>query len=175
MGIEHERIHLETSSVLIRQHALKHVRPHPAWAPWRGAGPAPVNALVDIPAGEVMPARRTTSYGWDNEYGRHVAQVVAFQAAAIWSATEFLEFVEAGGYADDAWWDAEGLAWKAFAQASIRHSGCHRRGWRLRLMLEEVPMPWNWPVEVNNLEATAFCAWKSSRANRFAGAPAERR
>ena len=28
MGIEHERIHLETSSVLIRQHALEHVRPH---------------------------------------------------------------------------------------------------------------------------------------------------
>ena len=31
MGIEHERIHLETSSVLMRQHALKYVTPHPAW------------------------------------------------------------------------------------------------------------------------------------------------
>ena len=29
MGIEHEHIHLETSSVLIRQHALEHVRQHP--------------------------------------------------------------------------------------------------------------------------------------------------
>ena len=35
MGIEHERIHLETSSVLIRQHALKYVKPHPAWEPCR--------------------------------------------------------------------------------------------------------------------------------------------
>ena len=33
MGIEHERIHLETSSVLIRQHQLKHVQKHPAWEP----------------------------------------------------------------------------------------------------------------------------------------------
>jgi hypothetical protein len=33
MGIEHESIHLETSSVLIRQHELKYVQPHPAWAP----------------------------------------------------------------------------------------------------------------------------------------------
>jgi hypothetical protein len=51
MGIEHERIHLETSSVLIRQHALRHVRPHPAWQPWRTSGAAPLNALVEIPAG----------------------------------------------------------------------------------------------------------------------------
>ena len=26
-------------------------------------------------------------------------------------------------------------------------------GWRLRLMLEGVPMPWNWPVEVNYHDA----------------------
>ena len=28
-------------------------------------------------------------------------------------------------------------------------------------MLKEIDMPWNWPVEVNNLEAQAFCNWKS--------------
>ena len=33
MGIEHERIHLETSSVLIRQHQLNYVKTHPAWMP----------------------------------------------------------------------------------------------------------------------------------------------
>ena len=31
MGIEHERIHLETSSVLMRQHALELIKPHAAW------------------------------------------------------------------------------------------------------------------------------------------------
>jgi 5-histidylcysteine sulfoxide synthase/putative 4-mercaptohistidine N1-methyltranferase len=164
MGIEHERIHLETSSVLIRQHALKHVRPHPAWAPWRGAGPAPVNDLVDIPAGAVDAGKADDSYGWDNEYGHHVAQVVAFQVSRhLVSNGEFLEFVQAGGYAEDAWWDAEGLAWKGFAHAEHPTFWVPSdAGWRLRLMLEEVPMPWNWPVEVNSLEATAFCAWKSS-------------
>jgi len=35
MGVEHERIHLETSTVLIRQHALERVRPVAAWAPDR--------------------------------------------------------------------------------------------------------------------------------------------
>ncbi len=165
MGIEHERIHLETSSVLIRQHALMHVRPHPAWEPWRIGGPAPVNALVDIPAGAVSLGKTGDSYGWDNEFGRHEVSVAAFQASRfLVSNGEFLEFVAADGYADDAWWDAEGRAWKTYAQA--RHpTFWHKSGqeWRLRLMLEEVPMPWNWPVEVNCLEAAAFCAWKATQ------------
>lgn len=169
MGIEHERIHLETSSVLIRQHALRHVRPHPAWEPWRVSGPAPMNVLVNIPAGTVDAGKCDASYGWDNEYGRHTAQVAAFQASRhLVSNGEFLEFVAAGGYADDAWWDAEGLAWRNYARAThptfwIAADVGDINGWRLRLMLEEVPMPWNWPVEVNCLEAAAFCVWKAAQ------------
>ena len=37
-------------------------------------------------------------------------------------------------------------------------------GWHLRLMLEEIPMPWNWPVETNYHEAKAFCNWKAARS-----------
>src|SRR5690242_8292873 len=53
MGIEHERIHLETSSVLIRQHQLEYVRNHSAWQPCRKSGQAPQNQLVDVSAGDV--------------------------------------------------------------------------------------------------------------------------
>jgi hypothetical protein len=35
--------------------------------------------------------------------------------------------------------------------------------YRLRLVDREVPMPWNWPVEVNYLEAKAFCNWKAAQ------------
>lgn len=175
MGIEHERIHLETSSVLIRQHALKHVRPHPAWQPWRVTGPAPVNTLVDIPAGGVSLGKADARYGWDNEYGRHDVQVPAFQASRhLVSNQEFLEFVQAGGYADDAWWDAEGRAWKNYAQAAYPTFWiAAEEGWRLRLMLEEVPMAWNWPVEVNCLEASAFCAWKAAQLGLPVRLPSE--
>ncbi len=31
---------------------------------------------------------------------------------------------------------------------------------RLRCMFDEVPMPWDWPVEVNYHEAKAYCTWK---------------
>lgn len=165
MGIEHERIHLETSSVLMRQHALEYVRPHPAWTPCRQSGPAPDNALVDIPAGRVRLGRNLDDpiYGWDNEYGRHEADVPAFRAARhLVSNGEFRAFVEAGGYADDSLWDEEGLGWKRYARAEHPTFWiADGQGWKLRLMTEEVTMPWNWPVETNCVEARAFCRWKA--------------
>ena len=48
-GYEHERIHLKTSSVLIRQHALHFVQPHPDWQPCRKSGAAPQNHWCRLP------------------------------------------------------------------------------------------------------------------------------
>jgi 5-histidylcysteine sulfoxide synthase/putative 4-mercaptohistidine N1-methyltranferase len=177
MGIEHERIHLETSSVLIRQHALHHVRPHPDWAPCRERGTAPANDLVDIPGGRVRLGKAFDDrhYGWDNEYGRHDAEVPAFRAARhLVSNGEFAEFVEGGGYHDAAWWDDEGWAWKTYARAEQPSFWCRVDGaWALRLMLEVVPMPWDWPVEVNCHEARAFCRWKARQSGLAVRLPTE--
>lgn len=177
MGIEHERIHLETSSVLIRQHDLKYVKPHPAWTPCRECGPAPRNELVDIPAGAVRLGKSFSDpyYGWDNEYGVHMADVPAFRAGRhLVSNGEFLGFVEDGGYREDVWWEEEGASWKRYAQAA--HPTFWVRGedgWRLRLMLEEVPMPWDWPAETNYHEAKAFCNWKKAREGLSVRLPTE--
>ena len=44
-------------------------------------------------------------YGWDNEYGSHKADVSSFQASRyLVSNSEFLEFVDAGGYTNDSYW-----------------------------------------------------------------------
>ena len=160
MGIEHERIHLETSSVLMRQHALHYVKPHPAWPTCAAHGEPPANTLVDIPGGTVTLRRAFDEpiYGWDNEFGRHEASTVCFQASRyLVSNQEFLAFVDAGGYADDSLWLEEGLAWRQFTQAE-HPTFWIKDGdqWRLRLMLEEVTMPWDWPVETNYHEAKAF-------------------
>ena len=172
MGIEHERIHLETSSVLIRQHDLKYVKPHAAWEPCRVSSIAPGNECVAIPAVSFRVGRErdeTGFYGWDNEFGCHETTVAPFQASRyLVSNQEFLAFVEAGGYTDDALWLEEGVNWKKFTKARqptfwVRDG----REWRLRLMLEEVPMPWDWPVETNYHEAKAFCQWKA----RVSGEP----
>ena len=178
MGIEHERIHLETSSVLIRQHQLKYVQKHPAWAPCRDSGMAPENTLVDIPAAELRLGRERSDpkiYGWDNEFGHHETSTAAFQASRyLVSNREFLAFVEAGGYADDSLWPEEGLAWKKFAKAEhptfwIKDGA----QWHLRLMLEEVAMPWDWPVETNYHEAKAFCNWKARTSGQAVRLPTE--
>lgn len=177
MGIEHERIHLETSSVLIRQHALEFVLSHPAWEPCRKSGPAPQNQLIDVPEGNVQLGKSKTdlTYGWDNEYGSRIAQVSAFQAGKyLVSNQEFLSFVEANGYGRDDFWEEEGRAWLHHTRAQyptfwIRQGA----SWRLRLMTEEISMPWDWPVEVNYHEAKAFCNWKAAATGQPFRLPTE--
>ena len=177
MGIEHERIHLETSSVLIRQHQLAYVKPHPAWTAHHQTAQAPNNDLVTIPAGQVTlgKSKDDAYYGWDNEYGQHSADVASFQASRyLVSNQEFLAFVADNGYQQAAYWSEEGWAWREFAQAQYptfwRKQG---HDWQLRLMTEEVPMPWDWPVEVNYHEAKAFCQWLSQQQQQQIRLPSE--
>lgn len=166
MGIEHERIHLETSSVLIRQHALQYVNSHPDWQPCSVSGEAPTNELVDIPAGAVVLGKTDATYGWDNEYGRHEAEVPAFQTSRyLVSNREFIGFVESEGYLNDSYWEEEGKQWKIYAKAQHPTFWVpDGSAWRLRLMTEEVAMPWDWPAEVNYHEAKAFCNWKRAES-----------
>ena len=177
MAIEHERIHLETSSVLIRQHAIQYVKPHPSWHACDRYGKAPKNELVDVPAGEVVVGKRrdAMTYGWDNEYGSHSAFLPAFKASRyLVSNQEFLEFVECEGYSEDSCWDQEGLAWRNYAKAKHPTFWIENiDGWHLRLMTEVVPMRWDWPVEVNFHEANAFCNWKKAQTGKPIRLPTE--
>ena len=176
MGIEHERIHLETSSVLIRQHALKYVKPSADWSicPEQHA-PAPINSLVNINARDVEVGKRDASYGWDNEYGVFEKHCPAFQAAKyLTSNAEFLGFVEAGGYTKDDYWAEEGLSWKKYANATHPTFWTGQASqWKLRVMAEEIAMPWSWPAEVNYHEAKAFCHWKTEQLGATVRMPTE--
>ena len=176
MGIEHERIHFETSSVLIRQHALAFVQQSPNWISCIAVEViAPVNSLVDIPAIDVHLNKSSDYYGWDNEYGEFKTHCAAFQAAKyLTSNAEFLTFVEAGGYQDDQYWLEEGLAWRQYSKAQYPAFWLKQDDiWHLRLMTEEVNMPWSWPVEVNYHEAKAFCNWQSKQLGKQVRMPSE--
>ena len=177
MGIEHERIHLETSSVLIRQLDLDQVKPSPLFAPNTQVGPAPENELLPVSNGEVVlgKTRDHRLYGWDNEYGRADFTVPAFKASKyLVSNAEYLAFMADGGYTDDQWWDEEGLAWRTYHRATKPEFWRGEPGaYRLRLMTEEIPLPENWPVEVCYLEAKAFCNWLSARTGQTVRLPDE--
>ena len=177
MGIEHERIHLETSSVLIRQLPLEFLIPGLFGERCTESGEAPENDLVPVKGGMIKLGKPFDHplYGWDNEYGHYEEEVADFAAAKyLTSNGEFLAFVEDKGYETRQYWTEEGWSWRNFKQATIPlFWRKDERGYRLRLVAEEIDMPWSWPVEVNYLETKAFCNWKSARTGRNYRLPTE--
>ncbi len=170
MAIEHSRIHIETSSVLIRQLPLKYLQPIPGWITCNDSGPAPENYLVKAKGAAIRLGKPFNDplYGWDNEYGTHQAEVADFEAAAfLCSNGEYLEFINEKGYHIERFWTEEGWKWKSYTKAVHplfwRIEGSN---YRLRLVFEEIEMPWNWPVEANYLEAKAFCNWKKEKTGQ---------
>jgi len=133
---------------------------------WRSC---PTSALP--PANDWLPvASRTVrlgkpdhdrTYGWDNEYGSEQVELPAFRAARrLVSNAEFLGFVMAGGYRDESLWTEEGRGWLGYTRARHPRFWVEREGaYDQRNLLEEIPLPLDWPVEVNCLEAEAYCAW----------------
>ena len=184
MGFEHERIHLETSSVLIRELPLTVVQRPAAWPrlhpsflrttesfPPQVGHEFPVNDLINVPAQSVTLGKPADcpSYGWDNEYGRRETTIPAFQASRyLISNGEFHAFVTAGGYREPRYWSETGWDWRSFRNLKWPTFwvldgpiGLHR--YRLRTLFEVIDMPWDWPVEVNGHEAKAYCAWRAEQ------------
>uniref|UniRef100_UPI00398E67F0 uncharacterized protein isoform X2 n=1 Tax=Pristiophorus japonicus TaxID=55135 RepID=UPI00398E67F0 len=224
MGLEHERIHLETSSVLIRQMPIHLVERPTNWkyASSNSGLEAFDNPLIRVQASQVTygKPRNFPSYGWDNEYGQMTAVMPEFEASKyLITNGEYLKFVQAGGYGRRNYWTKEGWEWRTFRQAQhptfwvctkgcksgcggtlVCYSHCqqdkvhktsgeacwteephsanlngHLNGveevisveeelaeYRYRAMFDILPMPWDWPVEVNYHEAKAFCTWKGN-------------
>ena len=167
MGIEHERIHLETSSVLHRQLSLEDLTSLVEFKVCDYDSEAPQNELVSIPACEVKLGKEHSEsyYGWDNEYGTYAESVMEFKTSKyLVSNAEYMEFVKDGGYTKEEYWSEEG---KKF----LEDSGAvypvfwipKEEGFLYRTLISEVEMPWSFPVDVNNLEAEAFCKYKSEK------------
>lgn len=165
MGCEHERIHLETSSVIMRMLPLHYLTPTEQWAECPYVGDAPKNDLVSIQGKSITLGKQSNdaTYGWDNEYGELHVDVDNFNASKfLVSNQEYLTFVEAGGYQEPKYWTKEGKSWLAFSQATIPRFWFKKADqYFQRNLLHEIPLPLNWPVEINYLEAKAFCQWKS--------------
>lgn len=165
MGCEHERIHLETSSVIMRMLSLENLTPNTHWQACPFSAKAPTNALISLPGKTVTLGKKANdlTYGWDNEYGELIVNVDDFQVAKyLVSNQEYLTFVIAGGYQNFDYWSKEGQQWLEFTKALMpRFWRKHEDKYFQRNLTEEIPMPLNWPVEINFLEAKAFCNWKA--------------
>lgn len=182
MGFEHERIHLETSSVLIRELPAAMVQEPEAWPPLLSAPseqiyyPAagkdfPNNSMLEIQGGEIQVGkpRSWPSFGWDNEYGKDTRQVAAFKTSKfLISNGEFFEFVKAGGYEQKQYWSDAGWGWRQFRNVKwptfwVQDGPAGSNRFKLRSTFKEIPMQWSWPAVVNFYEAKAYCQWLSQR------------
>ena len=180
MGIEHERIHLETSSVIMRMLPLELIdRKAPMlWPACSMTGSSPVLdwhtvAATDITLGKGVDDQ---TYGWDNEYGNEQQQVAEFKTSrTLVTNQQFLQFVQDGGYENTAYWTREGQQWLGYTKA--RYPRFWREGingtFTQRNLFSEMPLPLDWPVEVNYLEAKAFCNWMAEQTSESVRLPTE--
>ncbi|MCB0357048.1 MAG: 5-histidylcysteine sulfoxide synthase [Bdellovibrionales bacterium] len=178
MGIEHERIHIETSSVLIRELDLKYVSSHSLFPICNLQGDeAPVNTFVSFQGGnlELGKSFEDPYYGWDNEYGKQKFEVKPFRAAKyLVTNKEYLEFVVAKGYQTKEFWTPEGWQWKEYTNVDLPRFWVKKdESYFYRTITELIHMPWNWPVDINFHEAKAFCQWKSRVLQKKIRMPSE--
>ncbi|CAA6804301.1 MAG: Glutamate synthase [NADPH] large chain (EC [uncultured Sulfurovum sp.] len=178
MGIEHEHIHIETSSVLHRQMPIELIKPIKDFVSCSNFPETPKNELVAM-QGEVINLGKDENhhlYGWDNEYGSKTEEVKAFEVSKyLVSNAEYLPFVLDNAYEKEAYWDEEG---KNFLKN--KNVTCppfwvpqNDKSYKLRLLDKEIDLPLSWAVEVNALEAMAFCRWKSSKETNTYSLPTE--
>src|SRR4029077_5920570 len=142
--LEHEAMHQETLEYMWHRLPFAQKRAPAGYRP-RTDGAPPYQEWIDVPTGcaTLGVARDAISFGWDNEFPALSTQVQAFSIERhdVTNA-QFLEFVEAGGYATRDWWRAEDWAW--IERERIAHPlfwEQHDGGWRWRGMFELVPMP----------------------------------
>lgn len=183
MGFEHEKIHFETSSVLIRELPVELVETPKYWAPLHPSAaqktPAHPSAGKDYPGAEWLKIKggqvaygkkdSAPSFGWDNEYGSRTKTVKDFQVTnQLISNGEYYEFVSSLSYINDKFWSQEGLQWRKFRNSKrpsfwVAHGPEGLHDYKLRTIFEIIDMPWSWPVEVNFHEAQAYLHWKQEK------------
>jgi len=182
MGIEHERLHLETSSPIIRNLPLKMVQPVASLpeCPQKclNINNIPKNEMVTVEAWKGEWKNKSTDhpevYGWDNEFGERLFEVKEFKASRMMvSNGEYLEFIKDGGYKNLKYWDEAGLRWLKSKNELPRFWRRNGDKYMLRTMSQEIDMPWDWPVETNNLEARAYCRWKTAKTGKYTRLPTE--
>ena len=166
MAIEHQYIHIETSSMLIRQLPVDQLQRPESWQYAPANGYTTANEMIEITGGTVRLGKPQDSniYGWDIEYGDRLVNVATFQASKyLITNAEFLDFVKDGGYENQDYWHEQSWAWK------VQHDIKHPKFWipdadsyKYRAMFDEIAMPFDFPVEVNHYEAIAYCRWKGN-------------
>jgi len=163
--VEHEIMHAETLLYMMQQLPFALKKKPAGMAPYRLGCGAPAGE-EPVPGGMVALGAEfdRVDFGWDNEFPATAATVgdLFVDRAPVRNA-EYLEFIEAGGYANAALWDADAWAWRA--RVGHEHPVFWKRAggaWSYRTLFDEFPLTVaaGWPAQVSFAEARAYATWK---------------
>jgi len=161
VALEHRLMHAETLSYMLHQlpHSSKIAPKQPPRLHCGLSSPS----MVTIPEGLATLGllRSSDVFGWDNEFEQHPIHVPTFKIDKYMvSNSEFLGFLNAGGYATRSLWNDADWEWKIANQIShpVFWKGASDQ-WRYRTMFEEIALPLDWPAYVSHAEASAFARW----------------
>ena len=167
MSMEHQRIHLETSSLIIRQMPVEYLKAPHDWIMSKWSNNKVKSNFVKIERELVHFGARNSSevFTWDNETGSKSVEVDSFFVSNyLVSNSEFMNFVDDEGYKNSNYWTDEGKTWLQ------SHHILHPPFWikkddkyLYRSLFIEHELPDDWPVEVNYYEAMAYVNWKSNK------------
>ena len=162
VAIEHRLMHAETLAYMLHQLPFNQKVKKPRLPEL--VVPSVEPRMIEIPAGAAtlgLARCQTNLFGWDNEYETHIIAVPAFSIDQYEVTNrEYLQFMNAAGYENQALWREPDWKWKT--QHNISHPVFWNRvngEWRYRTMFESLPLPLDWPAYVSHAEASAYARW----------------
>lgn len=169
VGLNHEEQHQE-----LMIYDIKYILGHnPLWPAYLNEGytpshqtqPEPIDWL-EVEAGTYPIGYPGEEFHFDNEEGRHRVFLEGYRIMdRLITTGEFLEFVQAGGYADYRYWLEEGWRWVQNNQIDtpfywVRVEGAWMQFTHFGLKPLDLAAPM---THVSYYEADAFAKWKGKR------------
>jgi ergothioneine biosynthesis protein EgtB len=162
VAIEHRLMHAETLAYMLHQLPFDQKVKKPRLPEL--VVPSVEPHMMEIPTGAAtlgLARCQTNLFGWDNEYETHIIAVPSFSIDQYEVTNrEYLQFMNAGGYENQALWREADWKWKT--QHNISHPVFWNQvngEWHYRTRFESVPLPFDWPVYVSHAEASAYARW----------------
>ncbi|MBD0349171.1 MAG: ergothioneine biosynthesis protein EgtB [Thermoleophilia bacterium] len=164
MVVQHEHQHVETMLATLQLRDAPHPIGRERSLRWR----AREHAEVLVEAGPFVMGTTASDEPWayDNEQRAHELELPAFWIDTVpVTNAAYLEFVEAGGYAESRHWSVDGWRWRE--EAAVEHPEFWRRepdGWSRRRFGRWEVLPPEEPVQhVCWFEADAYARWAGKR------------
>ncbi|MGF6847710.1 ergothioneine biosynthesis protein EgtB [Chitinophaga sp. W3I9] len=168
LGLNHEEQHQELLYTDIK-YILGHNPLFPAYDIHHKDIPIvnnPGDTWLNIRAGVYDIGFAGDGFCFDNELGRHTVYLQDYKiSTTLVTNTEYLDFIQAGGYQDFRYWHAEGWDWVKNNQVTtpmywynIDGKWMHYTWQGLQPIMPDAPV-----THISYYEAAAYAAWKGQR------------